>query len=56
MSRRPLWKPRTLAVCICGGILAGALNWIMPGYTGGIVFCGLMVMIYICRLVEKVKD
>jgi hypothetical protein len=51
MSRRPLWKPRTLAVCICGGILAGALNWMMPGYTGVILFCGLIATIYVGRIV-----
>jgi len=51
MSRRPLWKPRALAVCICAGILAGALNLMMPGYTGIILFCGCIATIYVGRIV-----
>lgn len=51
MSRRSLWKPRTLAVCICAGILAGVLNWMMPSYTGLILFCGGLATIYVARFV-----
>lgn len=52
MSRRPLWKPRALAACMCGGVLAGSLNWMMPGYTGVIIFCGLIATMYVGRFVS----